>query len=376
MDTDANRFDGFSARRNQRLAENALGQTQKTMVCSEGGIMDQTSSHALEAPYARTLEHGSAGRPAIAAGSAPILSITGLTVVLAEQPETRLLDAVQFELRKGEFFALVGESGSGKSVLCSAIMGVASSELRCLGDIHIEGRRLSDVDRRQRAMIYQQPSLYLNPVRRIGFQLRETVQVIDGLSKKEASERAADLLRDVGINDPNETMRKYPHEMSGGMNQRVMIAMALAMKPKLLIADEPTSALDVTTQKQILDLLEQLRSAMAILFVTHDLGIALQRSDRIGVLYAGQLVEIGRADLTARTPLHPYTRALFSAVPPLSGRPRRLHSPAGSLPEPTQRQAGCNFASRCSGTLDICQHTRPALQGIAQQLVACHNLEA
>lgn len=376
MDTDADGFDGFSARRNQHLAENALGRTQKNIVCSEGGIMDQTTSHALEASYVQTFEHGNAGRPAIAAGSPPLLSIDGLTVVLADRPETRLLDAVRFEVRKGEFFALVGESGSGKSVLCSTIMGVASSELRCLGDIHIEGKPLTDVDRRLRAMIYQQPSLYLNPVRSIGFQLRETVQMIGGLSKREASESAVNLLCDVGIDDPRETMRKYPHEMSGGMNQRVMIAMALAMKPKLLIADEPTSALDVTTQKQILDLLERLRSDMAILFVTHDLGVALQRSDRIGVLYAGQLVEIGGADLVGRTPLHPYTRALFSAVPPLSGHLRRLHSPAGSLPEPTQRQAGCNFASRCSGTMEICRHTRPPLQGNPQQVVACHNLEA
>lgn len=375
MGTDANRFDGFSARRNQRLAENALGQTRKPIVCSEVGIMDQTTSHALEAPYVQTTQHESADRQVIASGSQPLLSVTGLTVALADRPETRLLDAVQFELRKGEFFALVGESGSGKSVLCSTIMGVASSELRCLGDIHIDGRLLADVDRRQRAMIYQQPSLYLNPVRTIGFQLRETVQVI-GLSKREASQRAADLLCDVGIDDPKETMRKYPHEMSGGMNQRVMIAMALAMKPKLLIADEPTSALDVTTQKQILDLLERLRSDMAILFVTHDLGVALQRSDRIGVLYAGQLVELGRANLVARTPLHPYTRALFSAVPPLSEHPRRLQSSSVSLPEPGQRQAGCSFASRCSGTLDICRRTRPALQGIPQQVVACHNLEA
>ncbi|RXH36624.1 hypothetical protein XH99_06530 [Bradyrhizobium nanningense] len=310
------------------------------------------------------------------AGSPPLLSISGLTVVLAGRPETRLLDSVQFELRKGEFFSLIGESGSGKSVLCSTIMGVASPELRYLGDIHIEGRPLADVDRGRRAMIYQQPILYLNPVRSIGFQLRETVQMIGGLSKKEALERAADLLGDVGINDPNETMRKYPNQMSGGMNQRVMIAMALAMKPKLLIADEPTSALDVTTQKQILDLLERLRPDMAILFVTHDLGVALQRSDRIGVLYAGQLVEIGRADLVARIPSHPYTRALFSAVPPLSGRTRRLHSPAGSLADPTQREAGCNFASRCFRTLDICRHTRPPLKGIPEQAVACHNLEA
>ncbi|MEZ2146720.1 ABC transporter ATP-binding protein [Bradyrhizobium sp. DN5] len=338
--------------------------------------MGQTSSHALGALHVQTIEHGHAGRPAIAAGSPPLLSITGLTIVLADRPETRLLEAIQFDLRKGEFFSLVGESGSGKSVLCSTIMGLASSELRCLGDIHFEGRPLADVDRRLRAMIYQQPSLYLNPVRAIGFQLRETVQVVGGLSKREASEKAADLLCDVGIEDPKETMKKYPHEMSGGMNQRVMIAMALAMKPKLLIADEPTSALDVTTQKQILDLLERLRSDMTILFVTHDLGVAVQRSDRIGVLYAGQLVEIGRADLVARTPLHPYTRALFSAVPPLSGHPRRLHSSAGSLPEPTQRQDGCHFASRCSGTLDLCQHMRPGMQGIPQQLVACHNLEA
>ncbi|UVO35657.1 ABC transporter ATP-binding protein [Bradyrhizobium arachidis] len=338
--------------------------------------MDQTTSHALETPYVQAIEHESAGRQVIASGSPPLLSVTGLTVALADRPETRLLDAVQFELRKGEFFALVGESGSGKSVLCSTIMGVASSELRCLGDIHIDGRPLADVDRRQRAMIYQQPSLYLNPVRTIGFQLRETVQMVGGLSKKEASQRAADLLCDVGIDDPRETMRKYPHEMSGGMNQRVMIAMALAMKPKLLIADEPTSALDVTTQKQILDLLERLRSDMAILLVTHDLGVALQRSDRIGVLYAGQLVEIGRADLVDRAPLHPYTRALFSAVPPLSEHPRRLQSSSRSLPEPGQRQAGCSFASRCSGTLDICRRTRPALQGIPQQVVACHNLEA
>ncbi|MGC0320858.1 oligopeptide/dipeptide ABC transporter ATP-binding protein [Bradyrhizobium sp. USDA 326] len=304
-----------------------------------------------------------------------LLEVSGLSVSAGGEGKARLLEEVSFEIRRGEFFALVGESGSGKSVLCSALMGLLPSSLTSTGRIWFDGRTLAQSHRRSRAVIFQQPTQYLNPLRTIGFQIQETVEIASRTTKREARERAVDLLRSVGIHDPIGTMRKYPHEMSGGMNQRVMIALALALRPKLLIADEPTSALDVTTQKQIMDLLDRVRSdwGMAVLFVTHDLALAAERSDRIGVLYAGQLVEVGPAKLLADTALHPYTDALFSSITDISLCPTGLRALAGGVPDPTQRKEGCHFASRCSKVVSECEQTAPYLATDVDHAAACHN---
>ncbi|WP_246776997.1 ABC transporter ATP-binding protein [Microvirga sp. VF16] len=310
------------------------------------------------------------------AGGRPVLEVSDLEISTTGPRETPLLETLSLEIRDGEFFALVGESGSGKSLLCSALMGILPANLRATGDVLFDGKPLANADRSARAMIFQQPNRYLNPVRTIGFQLAETVAIVSNLRKREARDRAASLLDAVGIDDPRATLKKYPHELSGGMNQRVMMALALARQPRLLIADEPTSALDVTTQRQIMDLIERLRDDwnMAVLFVTHDLDLAVERSDRIGVIYAGQLVEIGPTRALAGQPRHPYTRTLFSAVPAISLAPPKLAALAGGVPDPSLRGNGCHFASRCSSALDNCKRIRPTFATDVSHTAACHNL--
>lgn len=324
-----------------------------------------------------SLSFAHSGDPRTQQAAAPaLLRVSRLSMCAGHGGEIPLLESVSFDIGEGEFLALVGESGSGKSLMCSTLMGLLSAGVQWSGEIHLQGQPLGSTDRRSRAMIFQQPSRYLNPVRTIGFQLEETVRLTERMTRRDARERAESLLLDVGIKAPQDTMRKYAHEMSGGMNQRVMIALALARKPKLLIADEPTSALDVTTQKQIMDLLSRLRSEwnMGILFVTHDLGLAVERADRIGVLYAGQLVELGPADQLARHPIHPYTAALFSTVPDLSATPQRLHTLAGSVPDPRLRTGGCHFAARCPNSLPVCHQTQPDLPADLPHAAACHNV--
>ncbi|AEG58240.1 ABC transporter ATP-binding protein [Sinorhizobium meliloti] len=308
-------------------------------------------------------------------GDRSLLKLSDLGISTRGGTSVRLLESVSLDIRHGEFFAMVGESGSGKSLLCAALMGILPSNLQVTGEISFDGNPLTVANRSSRAMVFQQPSQYLNPVRTIGFQLRETLQLVSRTSRREAADRAAALLGSVGIHDPVATLGKFPHQMSGGMNQRVMIALALARRPKLLIADEPTSALDVTTQKQIMNLIEKLRTEwnMAVLFVTHDLDLAIERSDRIGVLYAGQLVEVGPTDSLALAPMHPYTRTLFSAAPTISALPSRLHALTGGVPDPTQRGQGCHFASRCSQVLDVCQLIPPPHSDKNGHKTACHN---
>lgn len=316
------------------------------------------------------------GQPGIPLRTRPVLEVSGLDVwVAGSHQDIRLLESISLNIQEGEFFALVGESGSGKSLLCSTLMGILPTNLSARGDIYFDGGPLATVDRRSRAMIFQQPSRYLNPVRTIGFQLTETIRIVSRGSKREAGERAISLLEAVGIEDPRSTIKKYPHELSGGMNQRVMIALALARRPRLLIADEPTSALDVTTQRQIMDLIEQLRADwnMAVLFVTHDLDLAMERSDRIGVIYAGQLIEMGATEAIARQPLHPYTRSLFSAVPEISLTKINLVALAGGVPDPAIRGAGCHFAPRCAHAVEACAR-KPEFPTGLSHAAACHNL--
>lgn len=308
-------------------------------------------------------------------GKGLLLEVSELDVWIGNDRQTRLLEAISLDINEGEFLALVGESGSGKSLLCSTLMDILPDKLHASGKIYFDGKSLAEAGRSSRAMIFQQPTRFLNPVRTIGFQLGETVRIAAGLSKREADDRTLFLIDAVGIDDARAVSRMYPHQLSGGMNQRVMIALALARQPQLLIADEPTSALDVTTQRQIMDLIERLRAEwnMAILFVTHDLDLALERADRIGVIYAGQLVENGYAEEIARHPGHPYTRHLFSAVPEISSAPSKLVSLPGSVPDPASRAGGCHFARRCSNVLDVCRSTAPLLSPRTASAVACHN---
>ncbi|WP_434733082.1 ABC transporter ATP-binding protein [Rhizobium sp. YTUHZ044] len=341
---------------------------------------------SLTPPVAQNAPAGTAGARGSKVGTQPdwelprpgkrrLLEVSELDVWIGNDRKTRLLESVSLDIEDGEFLALVGESGSGKSLLCSTLMDILPDKLHASGKIHFDGKSLAEAGRSSRAMIFQQPTRFLNPVRTIGFQLGETVRIASGLSKREADDRTLFLIDAVGIDDARAVSRKYPHQLSGGMNQRVMIALALARQPRLLIADEPTSALDVTTQRQIMDLIERLRSEwnMAILFVTHDLDLALERADRIGVIYAGQLVENAHAEEIARRPVHPYTRHLFSAVPEISTAPSKLVSLPGGVPDPAIRADGCHFAQRCSNVLDVCRSTTPIFASRAANTVACHN---
>lgn len=269
------------------------------------------------------------------------------------------VDGVSFGLDRGETLALVGESGSGKSLTSLALLRLvpppgridAGSSIR-LGDtdvLALEGEALRRIRGRRIGMIFQDPMTSLNPVFTVGDQIAEGVRAHLPVTRSEARDRARALLQEVGIPDPGERLDAYPHQLSGGMRQRVMIAIALSAEPDILVADEPTTALDVTVQAQILEVLDRLRLSrgMAVLLITHDLGIVAGRADRVAVMYAGQIVEeASTADLFAR-PSHPYTQGLFASVPRISGPVQRLTPIRGTVPSPTAWPTGCRFRPRC-----------------------------
>jgi oligopeptide/dipeptide ABC transporter ATP-binding protein len=284
--------------------------------------------------------------------------------------EARAVDDVSFSVEPGEALCLVGESGCGKSVTALSILRLVSSPGRIVGgEISYEGRNLLTLnDREMRAvrgneiaMIFQDPMTSLNPVYKVGAQIAEAIRLHRKVSRKEAWNQAIEGMRDVAIPAPEVRAGNYPHEMSGGMRQRVMIAMALACDPKLLIADEPTTALDVTIQGQILDLLNKLREKrkLALLLITHDLGVVAEIADRVAVMYSGKIVEqAGVKDLFAR-PLHPYTEGLLRAVPRLDesgkARGRRLETIEGVVPNPIDPPPGCRFGPRCDYGQEQCR---------------------
>ena len=278
---------------------------------------------------------------------------------------------VSFSVEEGEILALVGESGCGKSITCMSLARLLPGAARILGGevklktgpgettdvMKLEGRELRKIRGGKIAYIFQEPSVSLNPVFRVGEQIAEALE----LHRPEVSDpwkEAEELLKKVGIPDPASRVRLYPHEMSGGMQQRVMIAMAVASHPALLIADEPTTALDVTIQAQILDLLLELRRTLgtSMILVTHNLGIVSETADRVAVMYAGQIVEMGKVRELIDSPEHPYTRALLAAVPVLGGDSGRLSTIPGSVPLPAEFPAGCRFSTRC----ERCLHASPA----------------
>jgi peptide/nickel transport system ATP-binding protein len=314
----------------------------------------------------------------------PLLEVGDLTVSFPgrSRPLTPV-DGVSFTLRRGETLALVGESGCGKSLTSLALLRLipppgrieAGSRIRFddLDIMQLNERALRDVRGRRIGMVFQDPMTSLNPVFTVGDQVAEAIQAHFPVSRKEARDRAIGLLSEVGIPDPALRSRDYPHQMSGGMRQRVMIAMALACQPELLIADEPTTALDVTVQAQILEILDELRKArgMAVLLITHDLGIVAGRADRVAVMYAGQIVEEApTAKLFAR-PSHPYTQGLLASVPRLTGPRMRLTPIGGSVPTPDAWPSGCRFRPRCSQAFDKSELPPPPLPVEEEHWMRC-----
>ncbi|ARO13404.1 peptide/nickel transport system ATP-binding protein [Ketogulonicigenium robustum] len=305
--------------------------------------------------------------------NAPLLKVDKLRI--ASGASAPIVEQLSFTLNRGETLGLVGESGCGKSMTALAVMRLLAGNLAITGgSIALEGEELTtlpdsafrDLRGNRMAMIYQEPLTALNPVMTAGAQIVEVLRTHQKMSKAAARARAIELLALVRIPDPAARFSEYPHRMSGGMRQRVVIAMALACNPSLLIADEPTTALDVTVQAQILRLVKQLQreANLGLLLITHDLGVVRQVADRVAVMYAGSLVEEGPTDAVLDTPYHPYTAGLIAARPhgSYAADPTPLTEIRGAVPAPDARPAGCVFAPRCPRATAACEATRPALQ--------------
>ena len=297
-----------------------------------------------------------------------------------ERGLARAVDGVSFTLRRGSTLGIVGESGSGKSVLNRGIMGlIASSRQVEAGSVRFDGRQIVNRDRQDLwgkhiGMIFQDPMTSLNPVMRVGKQVMEPLRQHLGMTKSQATERAIELFTDVGIPSPAERLRQYPHELSGGMRQRVMIAIALAAEPDFLVADEPTTALDVTVQKYILDLLTDLQSqrGMAMTLITHDLGVARGRTDEILVMYGGRVMEHAPTETLFSEMRHPYTEALLASIPRLDDpKHTRLTPIPGAPPDIVSPPPGCRFAPRCRYAQDQCTTDVPDLEHGGDHRYAC-----
>jgi peptide/nickel transport system ATP-binding protein len=316
-----------------------------------------------------------------------ILQVRDLHVSFrTEQGMVKAIDRVSFDVREGEVLGIAGESGSGKTVTLLAVMGLITDPNAVItGSIKYRGRELVGLKPRDMrhlrgreiAMIFQDPMTALTPVYTIGWQIAEQILAHQKVTKKQAWDRAIDLLAEVNIPKPEEAVHRYPHQLSGGMRQRAVIAMALTCNPALLVADEPTTALDVTVQAQILDLLRKLQKThgSSIIFITHDLGVMAELTDRIMVMYAGRIVERASRDQIFASPQHPYTQALLASIPPLDGpRPHRLRTIAGAPPSLLNLPKGCAFGPRCSHRFDACNN-KPTL-GDAPRAAACFLVDA
>ncbi|HEY4974158.1 MAG TPA: ABC transporter ATP-binding protein [Steroidobacteraceae bacterium] len=313
------------------------------------------------------------------------LQIRGLSISYAtEHGRVEAVRAVDVDAAAGEFLGIVGESGSGKTQLLLSILGLSAARAELRGSIRYRGRELLNLDaaafnqiRGNRiSMIFQDPMTALNPYMRVGRQIAEVLQVHRDASAHAADQRALELLQSVHMPDAARRMRQYPHELSGGMRQRVMIAMALVAEPEIVLADEPSTALDVTVQAQILSLFQELRArtGTAIVLVTHDLGVIAEVADRVAVMYAGRIVEQAPVHALFAQPRHPYTEALQQSIPRIDApRPTRLPSIAGAPPNPASLPAGCAFAPRCIYRMPICEHVTPPLLEIGSgHWSACH----
>ncbi len=344
--------------------------TTKTL----GASLDQTVVEELVPAAAR--------RPQRARGERPLLEVRGLrTAFYTRDGVVRAVDGIDFDVQRAEIMGLVGESGCGKSVTALSIMRLIARPGRIeAGEILFDGKNLlglrEDDMRRLRgdriSMIFQQPTSSLNPVWDVGRQIAEVLELHRGMKGKAARARAADLLRMVGVPDPQRRLNAFPHEMSGGMAQRVMIAMALACEPELLIADEPTTALDVTIQAQILDLMRNLRdeTGTAIVLITHDLGVVAEMCDRVAVMYAGEIVEQTDVVSLFRDPLHPYTRGLIGSIPVVGDVKDELAVIPGNVPNLIDLPKGCRFAPRCAPRVTedvrLAGEVHPALLPVGQ----------
>jgi peptide/nickel transport system ATP-binding protein len=314
-----------------------------------------------------------------------LLEVKDLTVEFkVKHGIVRAVNGLSFHVNEGEILAVVGESGSGKSVTSLSIMGLLSDNGRVTkGQILYRGEDLlKKSENEMRAikgdkisMIFQEPMTSLNPVYRIKDQVMESIMTHNkAVSKKEAFDRTVDMLRTVGIPSPEERANDYPHQMSGGMRQRVMIAMALACSPDLLIADEPTTALDVTIQAQILELLYNMRKKfnMSVMLITHDLGVVAEAADRVVVMYCGQIVESAEVKSLFAKPLHPYTLGLLKSIPRLDDESTDpLYMIKGMVPNPMHMPNGCPFSDRCDKCMEVCRQRKPELRKVGDHMVRC-----
>ncbi len=321
------------------------------------------------------------------ASAEPLLSVRDLAVTFAlrGQEPVHAVDEVSFDIRPGQHVGLVGESGSGKSVTSLAIMGLLPKRgVRVSGEVRYDGRDLlglgssamSKLRGAEIAMVFQDPMSSLNPVVPIGTQVVEVIRRHEDADKAEARDRAEELLRKVGIPDPGRRLKEYPHQLSGGMRQRVLIAIALACQPRLLIADEPTTALDVTIQAQVLEVLKDLvaDTDAALLMITHDLGVVAGLCDEVNVMYSGRIVESAGRDLLFSEPRHPYTGGLLASIPRLdSPRGEPLHPIPGSPTQTLPWSQGCAFAPRCGNRVDECEQHAPALEPVGHRDLRCFN---
>ena len=322
----------------------------------------------------------------------PLIDVIDLrTSFRTQESVVRAVDGVSFSIAKEKTLGVVGESGCGKSVTALSIMGLipsppgriesgqilfrAGAKAINLAKLDPKGRAIRSIRGNQIAMIFQEPMTSLNPVFTVGMQIIESITLHQHLSRKEAREKAIDMLRAVGISSPEQRIKDYPHQLSGGMRQRVMIAMALSCHPSLLVADEPTTALDVTIQAQVLDLMNELRAQfhMAIMFITHDLGVIAQMADGVAVMYLGKIVEAAPVTELFDHPGHPYTRGLMKSIPSLTMTKKdRLIPIKGVVPELSEIQEGCGFEPRCPHAMKICKEQVPPLKEVAPgHTVAC-----
>ena len=324
-----------------------------------------------------------AGHEPGAAGQKPVLSVRQLRVEFPTRHATLVaLDDISFDIAPGEVLGVVGESGAGKSMIGNAVIQLLEPPGHIAGgEVHLSGRRIDDLAEedfvplrgRHIGMIFQDPLTSLNPLFSIGDQLIETLRTHLPIGEKQARERALALLTEVGIPAPETRLDSYPHQFSGGMRQRVVIALALAAEPELIIADEPTTALDVSVQAQILALLKRVcaERGAAVMLVTHDMGVIAETADRVAVMYAGRLIEIGPVNEVIRHPQHPYTVGLMASIPGLARRRERLYQIEGAMPRLAAIPTGCAFNPRCPHAAERCRTERPELLPVGGSRAAC-----
>ncbi|HHW40282.1 MAG TPA: ABC transporter ATP-binding protein [Syntrophomonadaceae bacterium] len=316
----------------------------------------------------------------------PLLEVKDLrTYFYTDEGEIKAVDGVSLSIPRGRTLAVVGESGSGKSIMASSIMRIIPQPPGKIvsGSITLNGEdllskteeQMQEIRGNRISMIFQEPMTSLNPVLRVGYQIGEAIRLHQNASREEARERTVELLRHVGVPDPDRRVNDYPHQLSGGMRQRVMIAMALACRPELLIADEPTTALDVTVQAQILDLMKKLQDELgtAILLITHDFGIVAEMADQVAVMYCGQVVEFSDVETIFESPVHPYTRGLLQSIPRLDVKQEKLFVIEGTVPHAARFPSGCRFAPRCPVAGERCLKEMPVLRNLGNgHQVRCH----